>query len=388
MVSLLASRLGPIADQITESLSATRGSEFGLSGSAIGGSGGSGPQVGASAKTSSGEVRGTTVIKKASAQSNFRELYSYERRRIVDLRASGAEKLLEDELRTRFTRGQLVELDVELEADPSFASNLVLSEVAGMVGNDAREFGLNPSDVTKLVAMNRILAQLQVGLVPIRSRVLGYYAPENTSRADVSGGLPIYLVGVTNVDNYWQDIRTSLFSKRRYSVLARLNADGLEADWRPLKLLELLESRAPELAEAMSEISTATFGDEKRDTQSGEIGSALTMYVEGALSRNGITSPAEAYVPSDEDLEADSVDLQRKAFRRADEYLHSVGVTEDREAAAVARQAALSEAGLMDGWGPSVGNRVSSQTATGQGDSNSNVLAPVFLDAELIAIYW
>lgn len=394
VVSLLASRLGPLAEQITESASTTRGSEFGLTGSfTTGGSPKPSGQLGTAAKLTSSDMRGSSTVRKASAQSNFRELYKYERRRIVNLRSkrNGLVQDVDGETASQLKRGNLVELDVELEADPSFAANLVLSEVALMIGPDAEEFGIASSDLNKLSAVNRIIGRLQVGLVPVRARVVGY----THLQSSVAGvrHVPIYLVGLTNSDGYWQDTRTALFSKRQYTLLARLSGDGFEEEWSPNKLLTVLESRAPQLARAIGQVSTLDFGDvgdDDSELPANGINEALEIYVESALRDHGKLGEEITYSPAIDRTTGETVDLRRKAFAEADEFLATFGVVLDRDEAAAARESALQQAGVVRDLGSvaPASSSARSDTDFQQLRGSTSGPTPVYLDAEIVAIYW
>jgi hypothetical protein len=84
--------------------------------------------------------------------------------------------------------------------------------------------------------VSRMLEQLLVGLVPIRARCLNLTMIEHEGQPYVvrasdaeSLGLPkraIDVVGVTDLDQYWKDVRRVLFARGSFKMLCRVARDG------------------------------------------------------------------------------------------------------------------------------------------------------------------
>ena len=54
-----------------------------------------------------------------------------------------------------------------------------------------------------------------------------------------------FVVGVTQRDLFWKDIRQVLFSGARYTVFCRLGMSGLADKWHPVKVADVLAGIAP-----------------------------------------------------------------------------------------------------------------------------------------------
>lgn len=179
--SLLASQKGELTDQVTDLLSQADEAELAST-------------IGASSPVLKAEVRaryqttnsqGTQTSRKAVVQSLFKELRELD---WIDVAlhpqtdASGPGSvgdLIASDLAVRandLRRGALVEIDVELVADPIFRFSTIASELTELAG-DFPELLDQPGareGMATLVPGNRFLQRFLVGLVPIRARATSH----------------------------------------------------------------------------------------------------------------------------------------------------------------------------------------------------------------------
>ena len=179
--SLLASQKGELTDQVTELLS--QADEAELAGA-----------IGASSPVLKSEIRsryqtttsqGTQTSRKAVVQSLFKELRELDwidvalrpqadpsgKGSVGDLIASGG-AVPADDLR----RGALIEVEVELVADPIFRFSTIAAELTEMA-QDFPELLDEPGaseGMAMLVPGNRFLQRFLVGLVPLRAKTTSH----------------------------------------------------------------------------------------------------------------------------------------------------------------------------------------------------------------------
>jgi len=261
---LLASQTGALTDEITQLLSRAEQAEI------------------------AGSMSAASPIAKAEVRSRYQTSYSQEsqtsRKSIIqslfkefrELDGIGfvleptavwdAPPTLEELLQSRskqvaradeLKRGSLVEVEVELVADPIFRFSTIISEMSDM----AREYPamLDAPGAAEALSeadpINRVLQRLLAGLIPLRGRatnvvVLEHDGDEFVVPRDsaVALGLryrDLNVVGVTEHLSYWRDVRRVLFSGAKFTMLCRVGRDGLNRDWVPVKLAEVLAEIAP-----------------------------------------------------------------------------------------------------------------------------------------------
>lgn len=425
--SILASRKGAIATEFTESQTASLNSEVG--GSASVGFGGTNAKV--DSRIKAGHVQGSQVLRKAIIQTSFKELYDIERASLamspptadstptVSTVADIEEKhdsLARDSWLVDLAairRGELLEVQVELEVDPIFRMASVITTIRELMEDNEELFGHAVSaQLPQMRSIAQVLEGLLVGLVPIRGRLVDYSAasiggcdvlihrsvlhqisPE--ARPETQSA---YVVGVAERDLFWKDIRTILFSNARYTVFCRLAAEGLADKWHPVKVADVLAGIVPQFDELIREFSNqarlAMAGaydtslnpkgqHESSDGQEIAIKEYATLLAahHGQTLEPGVIDSMILEISPAEDWLA-SVDTRRPVFaevtRRVDATL---GVETSHEVSYALRTAAVAESGLR---GPMVPQ---ASRASGQGQAPG--LEPErFLDAEIVAIYW
>lgn len=287
--SLIASRLGPIATDFTDKETASLQSE--LSGS-----------LEADALVAKGQLKSrlqanqgseSQVVRKSLVQSTFRDLYDFEFDTLAlrptdptalppirtkeELRSAAERTTDSDNWIVRpdaLQRGQLVELEVELEAEPIFRLNTVVATVLEIMRENTELFGITEfDDFIQIDAIQRVLDKLLVGLIPVRGRsvdfdVVTMNAQQYLVHRKVLDRLPdneqlerrpLYLVAVTEEARYWRDIRRVLFSGDSYRVLARISRNGVHDTWTPVKLADVLRDVSPDLGTQLDALGHSAF---------------------------------------------------------------------------------------------------------------------------------
>jgi hypothetical protein len=299
-------------------------------------------------------------------------------------------------------RGDLIEMDVQLETEPIFQAGMAVSGVLEIIQDDPAAFGMaDVSQLAQLRLTSRMLDKVLAGLVPVRGRAVNFVALEIDGEewlvhkalvANLAEGAPtgpVFLVGVAQQGLFWKDVRRVLFSGSEYRVLARLNRSGLQTTWTPVKLVDVLSSVVPDFAEVMDTMNrgvlaamSSTVAAQQHASPDHRARAAVLAYAEMLADRTG--------------LEITEEDLQREGLLRHD-VAQDLGVREwrdllapvtrlveqragqpvDRETAADYRVAAVTRAGLLEAPPPVVA------LDTGPRDVRER-----FLDSEIVAVYW
>jgi hypothetical protein len=425
--SLIASRLGPVATEFTES---ERASLQGEVGSGISSGAPSIAKAQIDARVVATQSRESQVLKKSIVQTTFKELYDLESDSLA-LRppARGAAPPLVETLdtfaRTRdsliadrwiidpadLCRGQLLDMDVTLEAEGVFQVSAVVSAMLDMLEGTPGIFDASAyRSLGDVRSVGRVLEKLLVGLVPIRGRSSEYMVLADLDRvwlvhrrlADTLGGEvavrlePLYVVGVAEQALFWRDIRRVLFSESQFRVFSRLARSGIHASWTPVKLADVLETVVPGVGRQIAVLGSGTLlALSAAGTQPGEEGlrkerfsGALADYAGLIAKHYGHSIAAEdlieAGLPSEQNCTSYSTLMaRREAFDEMAQFVCKRFRIDqqDRLILAQYRQTALLDAGL---------------------DLNANLSAPVrsladleygppkgrYLDTEFVAIYW
>lgn len=417
--SLLASLKGGITETFTDtaSLNSELRAAIGVPGSGV------------DAGLGLSRAQSSQVVRKATVQTHFKELYELEQSSLVigapmsanptvANSVAGLEKMLTDSSGggwlvdpASLRRGRLIEVDVELDTDPMFRMSAVINTVCNLIDENPVMFDATTTiQLGEMRAVARVLDSLLEGLVPVRGRLVDYECAavdgknvlihkdilQNMPDNQRPRGEPTYIVGVIQQDLFWKDIRRTLFSKPRYTMLCRLAADGLTQKWSPVAT-DLFSSLVPQFDEQMSTFSrqaeaamtsaTPAATDLSIPASSGK--STIEAYVEGLATMHGAPLDSDfvaellGRVPSD-DSWLSSVDGFRPVFSdvtsRFDTHLSVV--TSDNDAYE-ARRAALLQAhaivpGPLDERRPREQGLSSPELATEER----------FLESEITAIYW
>ena len=412
--SLLASRIGAVATEFTETESSN------LRGEASGKiAANSGLLKGeASSKISASSSSGSQVVRKAIVQSTFREFHEFCRDLFLVGRdqfagaassASDVKDLIANAKRgsdhiipaSEFDRGDIVEMEVELDADEIFRASAILSSLLDLMEEFPDvESQVDAQALRDVVAGSRLIDQMLAGLVPLRARVVDYAllemeGVEYVVRRDALTKLnshdgivrDLYLVGVAEAEFFWRDLRRVLFSGSRFLVLSRIARDGLHETWTPVKLKDLLESVAPDLTASVDEIPAIldAMGSEGEAESSARLELVLREFVGALADRleleiavevenravvNGLTASAITDTPAGvrESLVATTVELEQ-----------SLELSFDRSAVAQVRTATLLKVLGISNEAPDL---------EPQAETTRNGVEHRFLDCEIVAIYW
>ena len=424
--SILASRKGGIAAEFTESQTASLNSDVG--GSLSVGFGATKAKL--DSKLQASHVQGSQVLRKAIIQTSFKELYAIEQASLA-LSPPDADCVstvhavadLEERLDpptkdawlvdpSTIRRGELLEVAVELEADPIFRMASIITTLRELMEDNEHLFGdAIAAQLPQMRSMAQILEGLLVGLVPIRGRLVDYKSAKIGGRDVLVHRLlleqmppgtrpkayPAFVVGVTQRDLFWKDIRRVLFSQAQYTVFCRLAISGFADRWHPVKVADVLAGISPEFDELIREFSekagqAMTASADTSPTLVGQDGQSGTdiikAYAELLVTHHGgplkpdVTDDMIQSISPEHDW-LSSVDGRRAVFSKVTQRVEkALGVETSGEVAYKLRDAAMHNAGLAGAHAP--------QASSGSGHD----AAPVpsgherFLDAEIIAIYW
>ena len=283
--SLIASKLGPIAAEFTDTQTATL--QEGLTAS-LGASAGVGKtEIGSN--LSSSRSRSSQVLRKSTIQTTFRELrgLAESELRLVMMRgqvAPAPESIRALDMTTllaglqrdgwivdpsSLARGDLFEVEVELGADDIYNVSTIISSIIELAREQPALFGVaDASNLAEIEAMSRLLEKLLVGLVPVRGRctewsVLSMEGTDWIVNAQVLEALALragalarslHVVGVLQEALFWQDIRRVLFSESRYLMMCRLGQDGISNSWTPVKLADVLATVLPDMRSVLANL--------------------------------------------------------------------------------------------------------------------------------------
>ena len=421
--SILASRKGAIDTEFTETQTASLNSDVGASINA----GFPGMQAKIGSRLQSAQGQGSQVVRKAIIQTSFKQLYELERSSLVFRPAdnnqmplvksvSDLEKLLNSHDNNNWLidpanirRGQLLEVEVKLQADPIFRIASVMTAMHDLIGDNKLLFEnvVNFQQLRQIGEMSRMLENLLVGLIPVRSLLVDYVSVpigkrdvlvhqdllENISSLAHLETSPVYLVGVTEHNLFWKDIRRVLFGDGQYTVFCRLATTGLSSRWRPVKLSDVLGNLVPQFDELISQcseqtrIAMATAANQSLDgTESGNgVSQKVIHEYSGLLAEHHqwTQSPEiTELIPSNDDWLNSVVDRKR-IFKQVTCHIeNTLGVTISGDLALELRLEALRRAGVESTLA------TSGLTAPMQSVATSPNSGEKLLDAEIIAIYW
>lgn len=424
--SLIASRLGPIATEFTETEAASLQRESaGSLGSYLGIAKGE-----VSSRDLSAHTQGSQVLRKSIVQTTFKELYELERDSLAlrplpgDARTPALQSVQDLVDRTKdladdgwvvrpddLERGRLLEVEVRLEAEAIFRVSAVFSAFLEIVEETPEMFALEMYGINlhQAKSINRILSKLLVGLVPVRGYAADYGVVqvgetslivhrrllEQLQMTDSVRIHPLYLVGVAEQSLFWKDTRRILFSKAQFRVMCRIAEGGVQSFWTPVKLAHVLETVAPGLSQQMDALGENAFAamtsaartNRGADQNQRLMRSALCAYSTLLADHYGKQLEEDhlkaVEVLADEHCTSfGSQKARRQAFEAIAKFLmNHLGIEREPEVFACYRAAALGDAGL-DVFGRPI------PVATPDGIPETGASEGRFLDCEFIAIYW
>lgn len=274
LISLLSSTTGGITQQQTTSQRQR------ISSSITGSLGPIGSSVG------SEKTRSKETVQKYVIQSNFKELYEI---RKSDLAVSDhAETKPRPNLITakenddvepflqeyssepeRISRSDLIELDATLRSSEIYEYFQVFDAFEDIVESfsteeefqkQLREQGVSTDQIAMILELMDVL---MAGLVPIECKSSNYGVSENNKNVIVDkdwaneNGVEfrdLYLAGFIDEDNLWQEPTRILFGEGEFTIYGRLDSPSPRQDWSPLKLINILKSVFPDVAQNIEDI--------------------------------------------------------------------------------------------------------------------------------------
>jgi hypothetical protein len=380
--SLYVSRYGPEDARITITDARTRDAE--LNGS-IGHSTPGIVSARAGATLRSSTAASTQIERVASEQSLFRDFLARE----AD---AGANSQLWDGTpdpkgylnasATPLRRGDLIQVRIRLEADLTYRISSFASAITDLA-EGAPEIQLPGAAATLQVA--EVLRQLLIEQAPIDAELVDWAWDETGKQLAHSSNStePLRLVALTQIENYWLDVRRALFDGAECVALVRIGEDVPSINWSPLKLFDAVrgipgfDSLDDAIQQITASLDPASAGP---NTHLGPLTNALTDYVSKMSSEDKVDALAvqirhiaAAYAP-----DLPSASAVSAAFDDTDRLLAATGVTAaDPNAVAAARADALIAANL------------STNGAARAGSPKPPVRpASRYLVGEIVALYW
>ncbi len=383
--SLIASRLGPVATEFTETERASLKAE-------VAGVGGS-------------SELGSQVLRKSTVQTTFKELYeleinSFAMRPVSENQRPPKVSIMNELISqkeilsadgwivdpAKLARGQLLEVEVQLEAEDIFRVSSVVSAILEIIETNPEMFGVENKNVAQAKAVGRVLEKLLVGLVPLRGLAVDYEVLKQIKR-------PLYLVGVADQTLFWKDVRRILFSNARFRVLCRLAQNDIQNSWTPVKLAHILDLIRPGLGKEVDNLGSVVLASmvnasktEQNTDRKKLMRDALIGYAKLLAEHHGQTISdnelSQAALLSEKQCNSfGSLEERRNAFDAIATFLSArLQLEWDRVVIAQYRAVALVDAGL---------DLSGKATSLGLADSTSpDVSEKRFLDSEFVAIYW
>ena len=270
-------------------------------------------------------------------------------------------------------RGQLLEVEVQLQADPIFRIASVMTAMHDLIGDNKLLFEnvVNLPQLRQIGEMSRMLEDLMVGLIPIRALLVDYVSVPLGKRdvlvhqdllnkiasRDRLETSPVSLVGVAEHNLFWKDIRRVLFGDGQYTVFCRLATAGLSSRWRPVKLADVLGDLVPQFDELISQCSeqarmamrTAADQSLAGTAPGNSVSEKVIDEYSGLLVKHhqGTQSPdIRALIPTNDDW-LSSVDDRRRVLAQVTSHIESaLGVTISGDVAYELRLEAMQRAGV------------------------------------------
>ncbi|MFD6221262.1 DUF6414 family protein [Nocardia asteroides] len=405
VISMLAARSGAVTEQIQEG--STREEQLQTDSTA----GVNAKAVKAESKSSfqTKSSQSVQTTRKANIQSQFKTFYEdAKKERLLFPGESprkgvrSVEKLLESDGICRsekdLNRGDIIDFTVVLRADPIYRMGAMIAEYVGMSDDHPEVFGTVQGAITSdMRSYGKLLERFMTGLVPIKAVVKDvrlcehggnrYLVHAQTAERLGLSTSEIQLVGVSEKDSYWKDMRRVLFSDQEVRVLARINDKTIKGAWSPVKLVDLFEGTIPGLGQQFSMMAGMALQQpvDQEDRDAELFKRALIYFAEDLSAHRSFSlSPMQtADIEALAELLKNQVgtqEAQRAAFRRVQQKLADFGVPSiDSNAAARFRRQARNRASL-----PLFAGSAQLLPNAQAGNSNNEQL----LEVEIVAMYW
>ena len=354
-------------------------------------------KLGFTAQYQSGKSDATQTEKKATVQSWFRELYETPNILGVQPLEDGDQDIIVKS--SALQRGTLAELQVVLATDPYFNVVTSISEFFKLSENISELNGYS-----EIKWQIELLQQLLAGLIPIKAEILNYRAlktgddtylvHEDKATGVSTSKIKVNLVGVTELSAYWKDIRRVLFSNQEFRVLCRISRPGLVQDWNPIKLLDLFGNVIPQkeihnfkktLKLPSYNVDAASTAETGNDSSS-KMRSALEEYIKSSCEHAG------GEIGSDEvegiikevlkgNFDEGSMGDRKVLYEKVDGELASLKIDVPPNIRVTLRERSSEKAGLSH-------KLFTLASSEAKKVEEKSVAEELFIEAEIIAIYW
>ena len=354
-------------------------------------------KLGFTAQYQSGKSSATQTETKATVQSWFRELYETPNILGVQPLEDGDQDIIVKS--SALQRGTLAELQVVLATDPYFNVVTSISEFFKLSENISELNGYS-----EIKWQIELLQQLLAGLIPIKAEILNYRAlktgddtylvHEDKVTGVSTSKIKVNLVGVTELSAYWKDIRRVLFSNQEFRVLCRISRPGLVQDWNPIKLLDLFGNVFPqkeihnvkEMLKLLSYNVDAASTAETDNDASSKMRLALEEYIKSSCEHAG------GEIGSDEvegiikevlkgNFDEGSMGDRKVLYEKVDGELASLDIDVPSDIRVTLREGSNKKAGLSH-------RLFTSAPSEAKKVEEKSVAEELFIEAEIIAIYW
>ena len=354
-------------------------------------------KLGFTAQYQSGKSSATQTETKATVQSWFRELYETPNILGVQPLEDGDQDIIVKS--SALQRGTLAELQVVLATDPYFNVVTSISEFFKLSENISELNGYS-----EIKWQIELLQQLLAGLIPIKAEILNYRAlktgddtylvHEDKVTGVSTSKIKVNLVGVTELSAYWKDIRRVLFSNQEFRVLCRISRPGLVQDWNPIKLLDLFGNVFPqkeihnvkEILKLLSYNVDAASTAETDNDASSKMRLALEEYIKSSCKHAG------GEIGSDEikgiikevlkgNFDEGSMGDRKVLYEKVDGELASLKIDVPPDIRVTLRESSSEKAGLSH-------KSFTLASSEAKKVEEKSVAEELFIEAEIIAIYW
>lgn len=354
-------------------------------------------KLGFTAQYQSGKSSATQTETKATVQSWFRELYETPNILGVQPLEDGDQDIIVKS--SALQRGTLAELQVVLATDPYFNVVTSISEFFKLSENISELNGYS-----EIKWQIELLQQLLAGLIPIKAEILNYRAlktgddtylvHEDKVTGVSTSKIKVNLVGVTELSAYWKDIRRVLFSNQEFRVLCRISRPGLVQDWNPIKLLDLFGNVFPqkeihnvkEMLKLLSYNVDAASTAETDNDASSKMRLALEEYIKssckhagGEISSDEIKGIIEEVLKGN--FDEGSMGDRKVLYEKVDGELASLKIDVPPDIRVTLRESSSEKAGLSH-------KLFTLASSEAKKVEEKSVAEELFIEAEIIAIYW
>ena len=357
-------------------------------------------KLGFTAQYQSGKSSATQTETKATVQSWFRELYETPNILGVQPLEDGDQDIIVKS--SALQRGTLAELQVVLATDPYFNVVTSISEFFKLSENISELNGYS-----EIKWQIELLQQLLAGLIPIKAEILNYRAlktgddtylvHEDKVTGVSTSKIKVNLVGVTELSAYWKDIRRVLFSNQEFRVLCRISRPGLVQDWNPIKLLDLFGNVFPqkeihnvkEMLKLLSYNVDAASTAETDNDASSKMRLALEEYIKSSCEHAGGeigSDEAEGIIKEvlKGNFDEGSMGDRKVLYEKVDGELASLKIDVPPNIRVTLRESSSEKAGLSHRLFTSAPSEVKKV----EEKEEKSVAEELFIEAEIIAIYW